>query len=804
MSIWKLVTISFLVLIGFPFFAQEPVTSLIGVIVDKDSKTPVEFANIELLKTSDSSVITGTVTDVKGRFIIDQLKAGSYLLRYSFIGYEKTIIPVTVTGKPRMNLGTIEILLQSKPISNVTVTATKSLLNTSIDRKSYDVTKDIMAQSGTASDVLKNIPSVEVDIEGNVSLRGSGDVMILINGRTSPLLGKLNKAEVLQQFPANTIERIEVITNPSARYKPDGTSGIINIVLKKSVKGGWNGSVTANGGNRERYNTNATLNYKPGKLNIFGNYGIRQDSRLRTNEINREYLDATTHATSGYYTEQGNSLARPLTHLATIGATYTPNKTNSFGISGNYSNREQVKNDVNTKSFFDKSHAVTNNFNRLRYDPETEKEKDATAFWEHNFPGEDHTLRVEFNVDASRELEDNHYQNAYHYPGTNSTYDNTRIGQDGNQQQLTIDYSNTLSESSKLEAGYSGSFNQQDFNFYGEFYDIALGKFIVDKVKTNRFLFNQTIHALYGTYQKSYEKFSYSLGLRLEESIIKGNQVTKDTFINNNYLKLYPTLHLAYQLEHGQLQLNYSRRVHRPEGDDINPFPEYQDPYNVRAGNAKLLPEIIHSVEFGYKWQDKNFSFVPSLYYRYKQNGFTQVTVPVNDSVLLTTQQNLSNDQSAGLELIFSAKAGKFFSSNLSTNFFYNQINATNLGYFDNKTIISFSTNFNSTFTVTPTTMLQVSANYRSARLTPQGKIYPSFVLNMGVRHDLFKKKVSVILAASDILSTLQQKSELNTIYLKQTSIGRRDAQIVYLGISYRFGKLIKKAEEKMQFDNAQ
>jgi outer membrane receptor protein involved in Fe transport len=242
--------------------------------------------------------------------------------------------------------------------------------------------------------------------------------------------------------------------------------------------------------------------------------------------------------------------------------------------------------------------------------------------------------------------------------------------------------------------------------------------------------------------------------------------------------------------------------VHRPEGDDINPFPEYQDPYNVRAGNARLLPEIIHSVEFGYKWQDKNFSFVPSLYYRYKQNGFTQVTVPLNDSVLLTTQQNLSNDQSAGLELIFSAKAGSFFSSNLSTNFFYNKINATNLGYFDNKTIVSFSTNFNSSFTLTPNTMAQLSANYRSARLTPQGKNYPSFVLNLGVRQDLFKKKVSMILAASDILRTLQQKSELNTSYLRQTSIGRRDAQIIYLGISYRFGKTLKKAEEKLQFDN--
>lgn len=804
MRIIKPITLFCFLLLCSSIFAQQQGTIITGVIVDKTSKSTVEFANVELLSSKDSAVIKGTITDAKGKFNLEQVKSGNYLLRYSFIGYEKTVMAISVGDRLRINLGSLPIALLVDPMNNVTVTATKPLLNTSIDRKSYDVTKDIMAASGTASDVLKNIPSVEVDIDGNLTLRSAGGVMVLINGRTSPLMGKLNMADVLQQFPANTIERIEVITNPSARYKPDGTSGIINIVLKKSVKGGWNGSLTGNIGDMSRYNTSATLNYKPGKLNIFGNYGIRQDSRTRTNTISREYLDATTGATSGYYTEDGVSKARPLTHLATVGATWTPDKKNSYGISGNYSNRDQVKNDVTTEKFFDKTHAYTSHFDRLRYDPEYEKEKDATAFWEHNFPGEDHILRIELNVAVSNELEDNHYQNAYHFPGTNSTYDNTRIGQGGNQQQFTIDYSHTINESSKFEAGYSGAFNQQDFNFYGEYYDIPSGKFVMDKVKTNQFLFNQTIHGMYGTYEKSYEKFSYSVGLRAEASIIRGNQVTRDTLISNNYVKLYPTVHLAYQLKKGQLQLNYSRRVHRPEGDDINPFPEYQDPYNVRAGNAKLLPEIIHSVEFGYKWQDKNFSFVPSLYYRYKQNGFTQVTVPLNDSVLLTTQQNLSNDQSAGLELIFSAKAGKVFSSNFSTNFFYNQINATNLGYFDKKTIISFSTNFNSTISFTSNTMMQVSANYRSARLTPQGKNYPSFVLNTGVRQELFKKKVSILLAISDILRSQQQKSDLNTTYLKQTSIGRRDSQIIYLGVSYRFGKLIKKTEEKMQFDNGQ
>ena len=771
-----------------------------GGVQDRSSKQAIEFATIQLLRTADSAVIATTVSDRKGKFVLDKVANGNYVLRYSFIGYEKVIMPVTVNQK-RENVGTVEIGMLSKEMSEVTVTSRKSLLNTSIDRKIYNVTQDIMAQSGSASDILKNIPSIEVDIEGQVSLRGSPDVMILINGRPSPLMGK-SRAEVLQQLPANSIERIEVITNPSARYKPDGTSGIINIVLKKSIKGGWNGSVVANAGNNDRYNGGVNLNYKPGKLNIFGNFNIRRDNRIRLNNIDRQYPDSAGKIES-FYTEDGKSPARPLSNIVTLGADYTLNEHNTAGISGNYHYRKQIKNDVVQKFFYDKNHLLTSHYNRLRYDPEFEKEKDATAYWQHNFPKEDHELRVELNVSASDEAEDNHYTNKYYFPALPSSFDNTLIQQGDHQQQLTIDYSNPLSEDSKLEAGYDGSFNQIDMNFYGEYYDTAQKKFLKDIIKSNRFRYNESIHAGYATYQHSYEKFGYEAGLRVEQAFIKGTLVTKDSAINNQYFKIYPTLHFSYKLKKGEVQLNYSKRVHRPEGDDLNPFPEYQDPYNLRAGNPKLLPEIIHSIEFGYKWQNEKFSFVPSIYYRYKQNGFTTVITRLNDSVLLTTQQNLSNDKSTGLELIFSAKAGKFLSSNLSSNFFYNQIDASDLGYSNKKSIISMSLNFNSTATITKTTMMQVSCNYRSARLTPQGKVFGSFVLNAGMRQDLFKKKVSLTLTASDILNTLKQKTELDTPYLKQVAVSTRDARIIYLGISYRFGKIIKKGnEEKLQFDN--
>lgn len=803
----KIIFITAILFFSIKLFAQPVPTgreengyAVAGIIQDKSSKQPIEFATVQLLRSGDSAVIKTTVTDHKGKFVLDKIASGNYILRCSFIGYAKTVMPVTVNQK-KENVGMIEIAVLSQNMSEVVVTARKSLLNTSIDRKVYNVTQDIMAQSGSASDILKNIPSVEVDIDGQVTLRGSADVMILINGRPSPLMGK-TKAEVLQQLPANSIERIEVITNPSARYKPDGTSGIINIVLKKNTKTGWNGSAVANAGNSDRYNGSLSLNYKPGKLNLFSNYNIRQDRRIRLNNINREYFDSSGK-TSGYYTEDSRSPARPLANIVTLGADYTLNEHNSIGISGNYHYRKQVKHDVVKKFFYDKNYLLTSNYNRLRYDPEFEKEKDVTTYWQHNFPKEDHELRVEFNASASDEVEDNHYTNAYYFPVLPFSFDNTLIKQGDHQQQLTVDYTNPLSEDSKLEAGYDGSFNQIDMNFYGEYYDTAQHRFVKDIIKSNRFKYSEAIHAVYGTYQHSYGVFGYSVGLRFEQVYIKGNLVTKDSLISNNYFKIYPTLHLAYKLKTGELQLNYSRRVHRPEGDDLNPFPEFQDPFNLRAGNPKLLPEVTHSVEFGYKWQNDPFSFVPSLYYRYKQNGFTTVTVRVNDSVLLTTQQNISNDRSTGLELIFSAKAGKFLSVNLSSNFFYNQIDASNLGYSNKKSIVSMSTNFNSTATVTKTTMWQVSCNYRSARLTPQGKSFGSFVLNSGIRQDLFKKKVSVILTASDIFKTLKQKSELNTLYLKQVSVGKRDARILYLGISYRFGKVTKKqTEEKLQFDN--
>ncbi|HUR10097.1 MAG TPA: TonB-dependent receptor, partial [Flavitalea sp.] len=581
-----------------------------GTVTEKASGKPIEFASVELVQLPDSTTARVTATDKRGKFSFAGIPASTYFIRSSYIGYDKILsAPFSIqSGSQKYTVESLVLINASKTLTDVTVTARRAQLNASIDRKIYNVEQDIMSRSGSVADILKNIPSVEVDVEGNVSLRGSGDITILINGKPNPLMGR-SRAEVLQQLPANSIERIEVITNPSARYRPDGTSGIINIVLKKNVKNGFNGSTTVNAGNRDRYNGNISLNYRPKKLNLFSSYSYRQDNRKRFNTIDRVYLDTTNHTVTSFFNQVTNTAMRPKGHILSGGIDYTIDDKNSIGVSGSYYDRKMQRKDVTNNFSYNNQKSLIQDFDRLRYDPETQTENNATLYYQRDFKKEDHDLRVEFNTSNENEVEDNHYTTNYRLPAPSSFLDNTLIKQIQHENQLTIDYSNPLSEDSKLEAGYDGAYIKQDLNFYGEFFDNNQSRFIKDAEKSNQFVYNENVHALYATYQRAFEKFGYEIGLRGEAVFTKSHLVTLDSTVNNTYYKIYPTVHLSYKLNDvGELQLNYSKRVNRPEGDELNPFPEYQDPRNLRAGNPKLLPEIIHSTEFGFRWQKKRFS----------------------------------------------------------------------------------------------------------------------------------------------------------------------------------------------------
>ncbi|TSA28891.1 MAG: TonB-dependent receptor [Ignavibacteriales bacterium] len=777
---------------------------LSGTVLDSTNHQPIEFASISVIKISDSSAVTGTMTDNKGRFEIPDIPVGNYFLRISSVGYiTRNTSRFSITSKNNeINAGSILLTGTEVNLDEISVTSNKIMLNNSIDRKVYNVQMDIMSKTGTAAELLQNIPSVQVDIDGNVSLRGSTNVLILINGKTSPLMGK-TRADVLQQMPANSIEKIEVITNPSAKYKPDGTSGIINIVMKKEMGSGLNGNITASIGNQERYNGNTTLNYKPGKVNYFGSLSLRQDDRNSiSSDIRTQYGSGSN--ISGFYDNNSKSYSRPLSRGGMLGFDYNIDKSNSIGITGNYFYRGFTRNDISTYILRDQNQTVTTDYDRSRVDPEYEKEGDVNAYFQHNFSGDDHKIRFEINDSFSPEVEDNHYTNTYRVPSIYNEYDNTLIKQDDNKIQLLAEYSNPISESATFEAGYNGELNKRDMDFYGEAFDPIKQKFVTDIVKTNHFIYNEDIHAVYTTYSNSFGPFGILGGLRAEQSFIKANLVSMNNIITNNYFNIYPTLHLSYKLnELMQLQLNYSKRANRPEGEDLNPFPEYQDPRNIRAGNPNLKPEFIHSIEFGFQWQTDFLTIVPSLFYRNRYNGITTVTKAINDTTLLTTRENLSSDQSAGLEIVFSGGFGNFITANLSGNAFYEKIDASNLGFSKDKSTITYSGNMSCNANLSSTTMLQINSNYRSSRLTPQGEFKPSFVFNLGIRQDLFDDKLSVVFTISDIFKTLNREMNFDTSWMKQNTINSRDSRIMYLGITYHLGKPSKKAKEKtIQYDN--
>lgn len=789
----------FILLLFFPnlIFAQKSGT-ITGKVTDAASGQAMEFVNLVLMMPNHNGQVQQEITNNKGQYKFSGLQDGTYYIVASFMGFDNLQTNTFVINVSSRKFSQ-DIALRSgaEKLNEVVITTQKPLYINSIDRKIYQVDQDIMAKSGSASEVLQNVPLVQVDVDGNVSLRNSA-ATILINGKVSPVMGK-NAATALQQLPANGIERIEVITNPSSKYKPDGIGGIINIVLKKNTKSGLNGGLTANMGNQERYNANVNLNYNPGKINIFGSYSFKKDYRLRLTTNQRTQTDPLSHSI-GFYTDKMNASSRPFSNMATVGMEYNLNENNNLGVSGNYYFRNMHKNDLTLKSISNSSGLIAD-YDRWRTNYEYEREADMTFFFEHSFKKEDHKIRLEFNAAHSPEIEDNHYINSFRTPIKPQELDNTLIKQTADNQQLTIAYENPISARTKLELGYDGQYNKEDLDFYGASYNDVQQAFVRDDLKTNRFIYKENIHALYGTIEHSWQKLGLQMGLRGEYADLNSHLITTNQAIPNHYFKVYPTLHFSYKLTNSrQLQLNYSRRVNRPEADELNPFAEYADPTNIRVGNPHLLPEIIHSVAFGYQWKTDNFTILPGVYYRYKYNGFTAITTPLNSTTLITTQQNLANDQAIGADIVFSASINDKLNINFTPNAFYNQIDASNLGYGDHKNTFTWSANFNATYNLIKGTVMQINSNYRSARLSPQGKYLPSFVLNFGARQDLFKKRGSVYITVSDLLSSQRQHAKLNSIGLVQDILTKSNSQIAYMGMSYNFG--IVKKKKDLTFDN--
>jgi hypothetical protein len=785
--------------------SAAPTGAVRGTVVDPAGGKPAEYATVTVKNKTDGATSRAGATDAKGAFDLEGLPAGDYTLVYALVGgAREATAAFSVDAQHRaVDLGRLALGDDTTvKLEKVEVAARKEAFYNSIDRKVYNVGKDVQSVAGSASDLLQNVPSVQVDIEGNVSLRGDANVLILIDGKTSTMMGK-NRAAVLEQMPADGIEKIEVITNPSAKYKPDGTAGIINLTLKKKTAFGSFGSVRVSAGNARRFNTNVSYNQPFGKYVLFASAGVRQDDRPRTVQDDRSHVDAATKAlvsTSQHTTET----SRPLSRIAQTGLDYKLDDKTKLGGNIRYNFRDFRRASTVTNVSRNAAGAVTGDFDRLRLDPEWQKDREFTAKLQHAFAEEDRELTVEVRRGRTGEQEDNRYTNLSRTPARAPAFDFTLIKNTETNTETSVEYVHPLGDDSKFETGYNGQIGETDMDFHGSFLNAA-GANVVEPTRTNHFIYNAAIHAFYGTYAHKFGKFGALAGLRFEHAAIDTNQVTARLTGSNNYDRFYPSLHTSYDLTATQqLQFNYSHRVHRPEGDDLNPYPEYQDPFNLRAGNPKLVPEDIHSLEAGWQHHKDDTTYLATVYYRNRYHAMTSVTRYIDAVTLLTTKENLGSSRSGGLELGANTRLKDRVGVNFSANAYENQIDASNLGFSARRTAFAWDAKLNANFDVTKTTLVQLNTNYTAKRLTPQGYRYPTTVLNLGARHNLADKKTALVFTVSDVLDSLRERTHIDTPLLRQDITRRRSSRIAYVGLIYNFGKPAKKPKkDDLQFDNS-
>jgi outer membrane receptor protein involved in Fe transport len=729
--------------------------------------------------------------------------SGRYYLETSFIGYEKWQSSYfTIDRKhPSFHAGNIPLPFSAANLEEVTISGERNMMITRIDRKVFNVEKDLLAQTGTVTDVLQNIPSVSVDIDGNITLRGAGNVTILINGRPSVM----GASATLEQMPASMIEKVEVITNPSAKYKPDGTGGIINIILKKEQKGGYNASLSVNAGNYDRVNATLLGNYSTGKFNLYGSYGYRQDYRKRTSTVNSESID-TVAQSSTFMVQNSEGNARPRSHLARLGADWTPDGKNSAGLSGTMNYRTVTRDDITGYLYQNDTLAVTEDFTRSMNGEESETDVSLNGYYEHLFDKEtDSKLRFDTDFQHETEDEDDNYTNIYTYPLLPETMSRAERKNKVSETNILVTYNRPLWQRTELETGYEGNFEITDQNQQVFDYDPDSAIWKVDPDQENRYHSDQSVHALFTTFNLSGDRFSFMAGLRAEQALNNLDFLTLDTTAKNRYFALYPTLHLGYSQGNGEWQLNYSRRVNRPDGDDMNPVPEYRDPRNIFVGNPDLKPEDIHAIEAGFSFRNDQMTLVPTLFYRIKVNGFSMVSYSLNDSVLVTTIDNVASDQSAGLDFSGTWKPVSFLNLNGGLSGFYSTLDASNIGYSSKQSTFSWNFKLNASFSITKTTLFQLNGQYRSEMLTAQGTRSPFWVVNLGFRQDFWKKKLSLVLTASDLFSSMRMQSRINSPELVMETTRKRDGLVVYGGVVFNIGSNGKKAKDaKFEYDNSQ
>jgi outer membrane receptor protein involved in Fe transport len=771
--------------------ANMPKSGLIkGIIIDADTKTPMEYANVAVYSKRDSSLVTGAIADNQGTFQIKDLSFGAYYVEAKFIGFKKTTIKdVRIISNTQMvDLGTIELAPESRSLGTVDVVAERSRVEYKIDKKVINVSQDINAAGGTAVTVLENTPSVEVDIDGNVSLRGSSNFTVLIDGRPSVLTGN----DALKQIPSSIIENIEIITNPSVKYDPDGQSGIINIVMKKNVLSGLNGIVNVNAGTGEKYGTDLTMNYKTKKFNLLlgGNWNDNTDKGTQRSIRETYQNDNTTFlSTRGKRNQsRGGQQVRTgfdyfLSDKTSITVLGEIGKYNFDGEGGGNIHQYSEPSFTGSDIYSVQSNLSTRKGNFISANASFLTKFDKTGL--HKLEGDFEYRNREGNAleNIDEFLSDASYQQ------TNNYLSRVITSEDDNSDdyRIKLDYTLPLKEGAKLEAGLQSRMEAETEIFSFKNYDPVSNTFINNPEYTSDMDFKENIHSIYSTYSGKLSKLEYMIGLRGEYT----NRSIAHSKVSEPYkldrFDVFPSAHFSYQLgEKNQMMTSYSRRINRPNGRDLDPFPNYMNQYTIRIGNPDLKPEYTDSYELSYMRRLAGSSFISfETFYRTTNDLMSRVQ-ELKGNVTYMSMQNLNRDHSTGGELMANINFTKWLLVNTSFTLYNYQLKGTIMGESVDRQSTNYSGRMNATFKFSPESRFQITGFFRGPSANAQGSQKGMLMTNLSYRQEFMKKKLTATLSLRDAFGTGKYEGTNVGQSFRSTFRMQREPRVLMLTLSYK------------------
>ena len=762
-------------------------------IVDGRTSKPLEFATVTLKSLVDSTFITGGIADAQGNVDIEGIKLGRLVMKVSFIGFQD--FTDTIKLRPptiELNYGTVKIRQSDKVLKEITITGEKADIEIGIDKKVFNVDKNPIIQGGSTLDALKQVPTISVDQDNNISMRGSTNVQIFINGKPSGM-NSSNRGNILDQLPASTIQSVEIISNPSAKFDAEGMSGIINIVTKQNQEESKNGSVTAGIGTRGKYNASVNYNYRKGKW-TFGN---SLSGRIGNNYVNgynyRDNLYSNPSKDNSLYT---NSYGSRQNYNVTLNGNmeYRIDKKQSIGLNylGSYAIKKNPE-DVYYRKL-DSAKNESSAFTRQNSTEGYNENIDAGLSYSNYIIKDKKELTASVNYSYSNDV-GNGYFYQFNTLGRQFPWDTLPLKQHNNNKGIfrvitsQVDYMFKPITDLKIETGAKSTLRHSDNTQYFDNYNYGDAQFIIDRTKTNQFIYNEYISAAYVNGAYNYKKFGIQTGLRAEQTHREGTLVNfPDKSFKNDYLKLFPSIFLKYSFKNkNDVQASYTRRINRPGAETLNPFAEYDDPYNIRKGNPYVLPELVDAYELTYTKYWESHTLVVTGYFRQINNNIQRIRQVDTNNISTVTNINLNYAQNIGLEIIGRTKITKWWNITGNINFFKNVINGQLANNDNSAATLSYFARANSNMKIPKIIDFSASINYTGPNIFPSGKMKEMWALDLGFRHD-FSKRFSVNLSAQDIFNSRRFRIVSGDYNYVGQLYRKRESQIFMLNLTWKFG----------------